>query len=278
MERTTRVGVVLLLCGIVGFGLVEAPPASAAVAYPPVPASIAAHLPTCLNPMTTATLPQGEMTSAIAAITAMAGSELRGIGPCLPGRIMVALAPGNERLAERIRARYGPAVLITVGLTAWNGHPGRSPRCAALPTLSSLPKGLSVSLHLKSNRVRSGDTFTGQVTIRYGGPSSFDMDTGQPIAAVVVLPGTHRVVGVPSGAVAGTGYTVRLKAGQSHNVSVVGGTARCDGGIGSALPAGRYQAVAVIMDETGIPPRYVTTPVTIRPCVPRSASSRAGPW
>lgn len=64
-----------------------------------------------------------------------------------------------------------------------------------------------------------------------------------------------------SGGIAGTGYGVPLDPGQSHHVSVIGGTARCDGGIGSALPAGRYQLLAVVMDETGTLPRYLTPPV-----------------
>jgi hypothetical protein len=49
----------------------------------------------------------------------------------------------------------------------------------------------------------------------------------------------------------------------SYQVSVIGGTARCDGGIGSALPAGHYQAMAVAMDENGRALRYLTNPVPL---------------
>jgi len=75
-------------------------------------------------------------------------------------------------------------------------------------------------------------------------------------------PGTHQVVGVYGGGIAGTGYAVRLDPGQRSQVTVIGGTARCDGAIGSALPAGQYQMLAVVMDETGKPPRYLAPPVT----------------
>jgi hypothetical protein len=92
------------------------------------------------------------------------------------------------------------------------------------------------------------------------------MDTGQPLEAVVIKAGTHRVVGVYTGGVAGTGYTVTRGAGQSAAnaaPSVLVGTARCDGGIGSALPPGKYQVVALVMDETGKAPRYLTPPVNL---------------
>jgi hypothetical protein len=89
------------------------------------------------------------------------------------------------------------------------------------------------------------------------------MDTGQPMQAVVVRPGTTHVVGVYSGGIAGTGYGPRLAPGRSSSVDVIGGTARCDGGYGSALPPGRYQVVALVMDERGTAPRYLTPPVSL---------------
>ena len=125
-----------------------------------------------------------------------------------------------------------------------------------------MPKGLTLSLHLRSKTVRSGDPLGGTLVVGYSGASSFEMDTGQPIEAVVVRPGTHQVVGVYGGGIAGTGYAVRLDPGQRSQVTVIGGTARCDGAIGSALPAGQYQMLAVVMDETGKPPRYLAPPVT----------------
>jgi hypothetical protein len=261
MKRTVRLAV--MLCGVVSFGLVAAPPASSAMNYPPVPHSIAEDLPTCLNPMTSATLPDTKVTADLVAIKAMAGTDLQGIGPCPSGRVILALTPGNEPLAQRIRALFGPAVLITVGFTEWNGRPGRSPVCGPLPRSSSLPKGLTLSLHLNSNTVRSGDPLGGTLVLGDSGVSSFEMDTGQPVQAVVVRPGTHQVVGVYSGGIAGTGYAVRLDPGQSYQVAVIGGTARCDGGIGSAVPPGTYQILTVAMDETGKPPRYLAPPVNL---------------
>jgi hypothetical protein len=109
--------------------------------------------------------------------------------------------------------------------------------------------------------VRSGDSAFGKVDITNHSATPFFMDTGQPIQAVIVRVGTHRVVGVYAGGIAGTGYGVTLDDGQSEDVSVFAGTARCDGGLGSALPPGKYQALAMVMDETGKEPRYLTPPV-----------------
>jgi hypothetical protein len=96
--------------------------------------------------------------------------------------------------------------------------------------------------------------------------------TDSPIQVVVTKPGTRRVVGVFTGGIAGTAAAPLLVPGQSQNVAIVGGTGRCDGGIGSALPAGRYDAVAevsgVAMDGPDgpggqPPPTYFTTFVPI---------------
>jgi hypothetical protein len=256
-------GVALGFFAVVWLSVGSGTSAFSAVSYPPVPRPVVDRLPTCLDPMTQATLPSADLASDIASIEKMAGKSLQGIGPCGASRITLALVPGSERLAARVRTRFGAAVLITVGLTVWNGHTGRSPRCMSLPETTSMPKDLNISLHLRSNNVKAGGAFSGTLTLRYEGPSSFEMDTGQPVEAVVVRRGTHRVVGVSSGGIAGTGYGLRLGPGQSYQVSVIGGTARCDGGIGSALPAGHYQAMAVAMDENGQAPRYLTNPVPL---------------
>lgn len=257
----------LLLAVVLTFELADVALASAAADYPPVPASTVGMLPTCLDPMTSSRMPEPEVTAAIASIKARAGAHLLEIGPCTQGLVTVGLTPGSERLAQQIRAQFGPAVLITIGLTSWTGHVGRSPRCGALPTLTKPPAGLSLSLRLRSNTVRSGGNVGGTVSVDYHPAGTahaappFVMDTGQPIEAVVVRPGTHDVVGVYSGGIAGTGYGLHLSPAQRSGVPVFVGTARRDGGLGSALPAGRYQAVAVVMDETGKGPRYLTAPV-----------------
>ena len=239
-------------------------PASAQ-SYPPLSTPKEA-LPSCLS-VTGSTLPQAQVQSTVTAIQVMAGSRFQGIAPCPSGRIIVWLTPGSEGLAKRLQEQYGSALTISVGLTVWNGHAVPSPQCGPLPSWTAPPRGLSLSLHLKTDTVRSGEVVTGNVEITNRGTAPFFMDTGQPLQAVIVRRGTHRIVGAYTGSIAGTGYGMRLTTGQHENVPTYVGTARCDGGLGTALPPGRYQAVVLVMDETGKGPRYLTppTPLTVIP-------------
>ncbi len=241
--------------------------------YPPVPRSVGG-LGDCL------TLPQvglsaDEAQQVITAVTTLVGSggRLQQMGACTGGPVTVGLAPGTESLAHRIWTRFGRDVSISVGLTAYDGSPGRSPRCGALEPPASLPAGLHLALRLRSRNVSSGSTLSGNVVETESGPASFFMDTGQPLEAVVVRPGTRQVVGVYSGVIAGTGYGPRLGPGESGTVPVLGGTARCDGGIGSALPPGRYQVVVRVAPEA--PPNtpdYLTPPVALRVIAPTTTT------
>ena len=197
----------------------------------------------------------------------MTGSHLRGIGPCASGQITLSLTPGSEKLAEQVRSAYGRAVLISIGLTVWDGHAGRSPHCGSLPAWSRAPNGLTFSLQLSSHRVQAGATSTGRLIARDHSNVPFEMDTGSVLEGVVVRSGTDDVVGVYSGAIAGTGFTLRTASGGKNPSgmapTVLIGTARCDGGVGSALSPGKYQAVVLVMDETRRAPRYLTPAVSL---------------
>jgi hypothetical protein len=244
------------------------PPVGAATNYPPIPnTSPGWDLDTC-HPVTTATVPPAQMDARIARIEAMAGSHVQGIGPCPTGQIDLALTPGSEWLAKRIRSTFGRVVLITIGLTSWDGHAGRSPRCGALPRWTNPPKGLTFSLVFRSNDLRIGHNLLAKLTASNRGKAPFEMDTGSELIGVLVKPGTHDVVGVYSGGIAGTGYELQAGPGATTSLTeapgVIFGTARCDGGTGSALSPGRYQAVVLVMDESGTAPRYLTPPVTVR--------------
>jgi hypothetical protein len=238
----------------------SAPPMSN---YPPVPRSVG-RLGDCLV-LPSRDLTAGQVQVIKDAVVKIAGSQLQQLSPCTDGPVAVTLAPGDEALAHRMWTRYGQDLSITVGLTAYQGVPGRSPRCGTVAKPSALPNGLHLALHLKARSVRSGANLSGKVVISESGPATFDVDTGQPLQAVVVRSGTRQVVGVFSGAIAGTGYGGRLSAGQSETIGVIGGTNRCDGGIGSALPPGRYQVlVSVAPEERGQFPAYLTPPVALR--------------
>jgi hypothetical protein len=194
----------------------------------------------------------------------MTGSEFQSLGQCGTSVLWLTLNPGAEKVAQRVRAKYGAAVQITIGFSTWNGTAARSPNCGDLLAATPLPEGLSLSLHLKSHKVDYGGDFSGSIKVHESGPGSFEMDTGQPLTAVITKPGSNRIVGEYSGGIAGTGYGPRIEPGQGYSIDVVGGTARCDGGRGSALPAGHYDAVVQVGPEASNHPVFLTLPVPIQ--------------
>jgi hypothetical protein len=142
-----------------------------------------------------------------------------------------------------------------------------------LASASSIPAGFSSALDLRSTTIKVGGNLQGRVAIRDTGRTNVRVLTAQPVEVVIIKPGTRRVVGVYAGGIGGTAFGGSLHPGQSQSVRIVGGTARCDGGIGSALPAGHYDAVAEVSGvgvdgESGThgvpPPTYFTPVVPIR--------------
>jgi len=168
----------------------------------------------------------------------------------------VELMPGQEALAFKLQAEYHNQVSITVGLTNYCGKPGRSPVCSSMPTATPVPSWLVLHLQLAHSSIRSGAIGSADLIVQNEGAGVFFMDTGQPLAAQIVQRGTRRVVGVLSVGIAGTGYGRRLSTGQSEKIPVIFGTARCDGGLGSATPPGRYDVVASMHPEVGSGPVY----------------------
>jgi hypothetical protein len=211
----------------------------------------------CLSDKPKTPLPTPTVPANTAALLAMAHGHFYSSYTCSWGYLVV-LTPGSDALARRIRARFGPAVQVFIGpdpsKPAWG--------CWPFLKATTPPRGLRLSLHLDSAVVRAGSDFGGSLTIANRGPGVFAMDTGQPLVVEVVRRGTTQVVGTYTGAIAGTGYGPRINAGQSSRVEIVGGTSRCDGSA-APLAAGKYQVVAQVMDETGLPPRYLTPPVPI---------------
>lgn len=55
----------------------------------------------------------------------IAGNQLQMTGACPGGPVLIGLTPGNEQLAHQLLADYGRKIAITVGLTTYDGSPGR---------------------------------------------------------------------------------------------------------------------------------------------------------
>jgi hypothetical protein len=167
--------------------------------------------------------------------------------------VAVQLAPGQETVAARLLRQFGRQVALSVGDTNFCGRAGRSGVCSALPPPVGLAPGLHLDLRLARSTVRSGRSGKGKLVITNAGPGTFNVDTGQPLVGFVLHPGTRRVVATSVFAVGGTGFDARMRPKTTVSVPVVFGTGRCDGGVGSALPAGRYD-VAVFISVSGTRP------------------------
>jgi hypothetical protein len=245
--------------------------------YPPIERTVpAAQEPCTFAPpsIPPPPVPANQVQAIEKEVMALVGKHFDGIGQCVHHLLVLMLTPGSEVLAQKVRAKFGPSVQIMVGWTVWNGHPGRSATCGTLAAPTAAPAGYSTALDLRSRVIKDGADLQGHVTFHNPSTQSVTVLTEQPIEVVITRPGTRRVVGVYTSGIAGTAASALLVPGQSDNIDIVGGTGRCDGGIGSALPPGRYDAVAevsgVAIDgpEGGIgggpPPTYLTPFVPIQ--------------
>lgn len=214
--------------------------------YPPIERAAPPIASPCTSPSSSPPLPPAELRAIEKRITAFVGHHLTSIGQCGNGIIELALAPGSEDLAKKVRAHFGPTIQIDIGLSVWDGRPGPSPTCGDLPKPSSEVAGYSIALDLGSRNVISGANLKGHVALRDTDKAPVRLLTTNPIEVVITKPGTRRVVGLYAGFIAGTAYVPLLIPGQTRAIPIVGGTARCDGGIGSALPPGHYDAVAEV--------------------------------
>jgi len=270
-----NLGLATLMSTLMVFATVAiAGPSAATTAYPPIPHRSIQAPPSCLGPAPRTPIPADQIKADLARITTLAGRRIYSMGSCDNGTIQLWLAPASERLAQRIRATFGPGVRIGIGLTTWNARPGRSPRCGVLPQSSGAALGYAATLELQSRTVSVGSNLGGHVALRATGALGVQADTPYPIEVVITKPRTRRVVGVFAGPTTGIALATPIGPGHSGSIDIIGGTARCDGGIGSALPPGHYDAVAEFsgIDVNGIgsvPPgspatRYFTQFVPIQ--------------
>lgn len=177
-------------------------------------------------------------------------------------QIFLMLSPGQEALAARVQARFRGAVQIQVGGVPYNCGDGASRDCGDLAGSSRLPPGLHLVLKLDATSFGPDATISGTVTVRNDGAALGSWDTGQPLTAVMVEPGTRKIVGTYGGLVAGTGYGFNLTHGRTATIRVVLGASRCDGKRGSVVPPGRYDAL-VELGPTERSRAYLTPEVPI---------------
>ena len=244
--------------------------ASLVVAFSTVPASAARSpsttrggLPSCLTvPKPSPPLSRTQLTTLQHEVTTAVRANIESLTVCTGGPVFVTLLPGREWLAEELTATYGTKVSINVGFTHWGGQPGKSETCGDLAKPKPLPSGLKATFTPSSKAVVSGSDFRGTVRFTNRGSNGLKVTTGPSLAAYVVHRGTRRIVGAASSlSVPGLEPHVHtVEAGDSASAPAGGGTAQCDGGMGSTLPSGTYDLVIPFVigrDE------YFTPPVRI---------------
>jgi hypothetical protein len=246
LGRTAAIGVLAL----VGLGMASGQATAAtSTSYPPIERTVPAAQEPCTfaSSIPPPPVPANQVQAIEKEVMAIVGKHFDGIGQCAHGLLVLTLTPGSEVLAQKVRAKFGPSVQIMVGWTVWNGRPGRSATCGTLAAPTTTPARYSTALDLRSRVIQVGANLKGHVTFHNASTTQgVSVLTDKPIEVVITKPGTRRVVGVLTSPVAGVGYAVGLSPGQSLNIGIVGGTGRCDGGLGSALPPGRYEAVAEV--------------------------------
>ena len=162
----------------------------------------------------------------------------------------VGLNPGQDALASSLVERFGPAVQIDLG-----GRPYVPVGCGPQPPPPVCPDVLggdpaAVKLDLSVELVKPSMHVTelgrATLTVRNNGSTAFDASSGPELIGLLVTPGTHHVVGAFTGATQSVLVFHQVQPGQSATIPVIFGTARCDGGAGSAIPPGVYGLVVVV--------------------------------
>jgi hypothetical protein len=109
---------------------------------------------------------------------------------------------------------------------------------------SAVKVDLRVELDKPSMRVTERGRAT--LTVRNNGSAMFDASSGPDLIGVLVTPGTCHVVGTFIGGTQSVLVFHQVQPGQSATIPVVFGTARCDGGEGSAIPPGVYGLLVLV--------------------------------
>ena len=169
---------------------------ASSTSYPPFTKTGPAEPAACREPAQSPAPRPARVAAIEKEVMALVGKSFEGIGQCGPGLLFLKLMPGSERVAHTVRATFGSSVQIMVGLTVWNGRPGRSPVCGDFPRGAPSIPGYATTLDLRSSRVRSGDNLQGVVVFRNTGKVAVRVDSVIPVEVVITLRGTRRIVGM----------------------------------------------------------------------------------
>ncbi len=169
----------------------------------------------------------------------------QGLGP-----VEVGLPAPEQQLAAELVDRYGDIISVRVGNFAYPLSPDAQPvggACIADPAGSTDLNGLRATIQLDHATIGVVDQVTGTVTVTNAGDQPVSFDSGSPLVASIVMPGTTTVVAAYDGSITGVGDGATLQPGESHIIPLVAGTASCDPSLGFTLPPGQYEVLVPVV-------------------------------
>jgi hypothetical protein len=164
-------------------------------------------------------------------------------------RIEISLQATGGAVAQDLWERYGDLLAIRVGTKPFPpdraiGH--EEPRTRPpIPPGGSERDGVSAQIVLAAPTVPSGETVQGRIVLYNRSRRHVTIYGGQTVGSLVA-PGTDDVVGVFIGAVPAFGLIVSMAPGEHGELPLLVGTASVLPGPEPRLPAGPYDAVAVV--------------------------------
>jgi hypothetical protein len=163
--------------------------------------------------------------------------------------VAVGLAADKVDDAARLHDRYGDVVKLTVGWLPYPMATGSaavsSGACRPLPDPGQ-SSPLSAQLVLGANSLERGGQARGVVHVRNTSAQSVELRNVQPMDAVLLQPGSQKVVGALAARVDGADSGGKLEPGETLSLPVMAGTASCDPALGYTVPPGSYEVVVVL--------------------------------
>lgn len=166
------------------------------------------------------------------------------LGECA-GIVKVGLRAGAEELARELRAKYGDAIELSVGLFPY--PPPEDPERACLdirPTVIEHPP--MVATVEVDREIVAGTHYQGKVRLTNAGPVPFELETSSDFSLYLFRPGESDPIGMSELGWMGTGSGASLAPGESIRFPGFGGTASCDLALGYTLPPDAYEARALV--------------------------------
>ena len=166
------------------------------------------------------------------------------LGECA-GIVKVGLRAGAEELARELRAKYGDAIELTVGLFPY--PPPNDPERSCLnirPTVLEHPP-LVAAIEI-DREIVWGTHFEGTVRLTNAGQVPFKLETSSDFSLFLFRPRESDPIGMSELGWIGTGFSATLAPGESIRFPGFGGTASCDLALGYTLPPDVYEARALV--------------------------------